>query len=149
VGRGFPADIDALQKQVAAEGVVALLEGDAEGWHKLHAALLDDSCSGAEYADALEWACSEHIAQTRETQQQLLPFAYGVAFAMPIELICWLRYRRGRGRGLEHATHGHPLLETALATLDPPPPPPTQAPLRLTQLVELALPHLRACLTDA
>ncbi|MDF3068911.1 MAG: hypothetical protein K0R38_4512 [Polyangiaceae bacterium] len=118
-------------------------------WSKLpplggYEKLLADDCTGDAYVSALEWGCTEHIAQTRETKQKLLPFVVGLSTAMPIELMTWLQQRRAQG--LDFATHGHPLLESPLANLDPPV---SQAPSSdLLQLLELGIPHMQAYLAD-
>ena len=115
-------------------------------WSKLlplgrYAELLDPELAGDAYGNALEWACAEHLLGARPNRS-LNPCVSDGFAPMPIELMTWLRYRRSSG--LDHSTQGHPLLETALATLDPPSADGSQ--LEDLELLELSAPHLQAYL---
>jgi hypothetical protein len=129
--------------------VYELLTGQplAMDWSKLlpleeYESLLSDDCTGNAYADALTWSCSAHIEQSTQNNKRFWPFAIGLSTSMPIEIMSWLRYRRGRG--LEHATWGHPLLESPMANLDPPPSSPPAS--DLLRLLDRGMPHIRAYL---
>lgn len=92
-------------------------------WRKLPAlsgyeALLDPELKGERYRAAWDWACREHIAQSKPSKKGFMPFAAAVLAPLPVELVIWLKMRRRAE--LEHGTHGHALLESFLATLDPP-----------------------------
>ena len=104
-------------------------------------ALLDPELKGQKYLEALDWACEQHIAQTNDSKSKFMPFAIAVLAPMPVELITWLTLRRRAG--LEHGTHGHPLLESLLATLDPPI---VEGRAEVLRLYERGEPHLRAYL---
>ncbi|HYQ02763.1 MAG TPA: hypothetical protein VER96_29030 [Polyangiaceae bacterium] len=104
--------------------------------------LLLPDLDGERYASALDWACTEHIAQTRMTQKQFLPFVTHGFAPLPIELVMCLRYRRASG--FECATLGHPLLQSPLATLDPPGF--VETPCKALTLLAQSMPHVRAYL---
>jgi hypothetical protein len=107
--------------------------------------LLDPELKGRDYSAVLEWACTEHIAQSRQSKKTAFPFATAIYAPMPIELLTWLKLRRRDG--LEHGTHGHPLLESTLALLDPPPPSGSKS--ELLTLFERGIPHMQAYLAAA
>lgn len=105
--------------------------------------LLDDGLSGSSYSAALDRACQEHLSESKTRKGRLSAFTVGGYAQLPIELMCWLRYRRQKG--LPHATEGHALLESPLATLEVPPPLPE--PTSFRNLVERCLPHYHAYLS--
>jgi hypothetical protein len=103
--------------------------------------LLSPDLDGARYASVLDWACTEHIAQTKG-QKSFLPFVAHGFGPFPIELVMCLRYRRASG--FECATLSHPLLESPLAVLDPPPF--VETPTKALTLLAQSMPHVRAYL---
>lgn len=104
--------------------------------------LLDPTRDGERYLADLEWGCQEHLNQSRESKRVVFPFAFAVFAPLPIELVMWLVWRRKLG--LEHGTHGHPLLESPLASLDPAPS--SEPPSELMGLLEQGIPHMQAYL---
>jgi hypothetical protein len=105
-------------------------------------ALLEPELMGERYRAALDWACKEHIAQSKPSKRGFMPFAAAVIAPLPVELVVWLKMRRRAG--LEHETHGHALLESFMATLDPPL---AQAPrAEIVSIYERGEPHLLAYL---